>query len=113
MHELGIVFYIIKDVKNVAIKNNLKKVKKVVLEIGEVSGVVASYLYDCWIWAIKKEEILNECSLVFEDIKAKSICLDCNTTFDTVKNGKICPKCKKNNTELLIGNEVNIKYIEV
>lgn len=47
MHELGIVFYILRDVKEEAEKNNVKKINKVVLELGEVSGVVPSYLLDC------------------------------------------------------------------
>ena len=40
MHELGIVFYIIRDVKQVAQENSVTKVSKVVMNIGEVSTVV-------------------------------------------------------------------------
>ena len=40
MHELGIVFHIIKSVERVAAENELEKVSAVVLELGEVSGVV-------------------------------------------------------------------------
>lgn len=55
MHELGIVFHIIDQVKKVAIKNNVKHVNKVVLEVGEVSTLIPSYLIDCWNWAVKKK----------------------------------------------------------
>ena len=37
MHELGIVFYIIRDVKQVAQENGVKHVSAVVMDIGEVS----------------------------------------------------------------------------
>ena len=40
MHELGIVFYIIKEVKAVAEENRVGRVAKVVMNIGEVSTVV-------------------------------------------------------------------------
>ena len=41
MHELGIVFYIIDDVKGVAVENGVSRVARVILELGEVSGVGA------------------------------------------------------------------------
>ena len=36
MHELGIVFYIIRDVKKAAQENGVQKVSAVVMNIGEV-----------------------------------------------------------------------------
>ena len=51
MHELGIVFHVIKSVEEIAQENELTKVSTVTLSIGEVSGIVPSYLTDCWRWA--------------------------------------------------------------
>ena len=51
MHELGIVFHVIKSVEEIAQENELTKVSAVTLSIGEVSGIVPSYLTDCWRWA--------------------------------------------------------------
>ena len=48
MHELGVVFYVVKDVKKVAEENHVEKVSAVTLEIGEVSGILHDYLTDCW-----------------------------------------------------------------
>ena len=59
MHELGIVFYIIRDVKKVAEENQVAHVSKVVMEIGEVSTIVPDYLTDCWRWAVDKEDLLR------------------------------------------------------
>ena len=36
MHELGVVFYVVKDVKKVAEENHVEKVSAVTLEIGEI-----------------------------------------------------------------------------
>lgn len=113
MHELGIIFYIIDDVKEVAIKNKVNHVNKVVLELGEVSGVVPYYLEDCWKWATNKEDILRGCELKIETIKAITYCEDCKSEYETVAHGKICPNCGSKHTYLKIGNEVNIKEIEV
>ena len=54
MHELGTVFYVIREVEQVVEENHLTKVASVTLEIGEVSGIIPYYLTDCWQWAIQK-----------------------------------------------------------
>jgi len=113
MHELGIVFYIIRDVKKVAEENGVSHVSKVVMNIGEVSTVVPYLLTDCWDWAVKKEELLTDCKLEVLKIPAVSFCDSCKKEFETVKHGKTCPHCKSGNTWLLRGNEVEIKEIEV
>lgn len=113
MHELGIVFYIIKDVKEVALKNGATHVSKVVMDIGEVSTVVPYYLTDCWKWAVQKEDLLRDCELVINKIPAVTWCDDCKKEYPTVKYGKKCPYCGGPNTWLQKGNEVEIREIEV
>ena len=113
MHELGVVFHIIDDLKEVAIQNDIEKITKVVLELGEVSTVIDTYLTDCWKWAIKKEELLVESELVIDKIPAITYCEDCHKTYPTVEHGKICPYCGSEHTYLLQGNEFNIQEIEV
>lgn len=113
MHELGIVFEIADSVEKIAKENNVKKVTKVILEIGEVSMVINSYLEDCWNWNAKRTELFKDCKLEIETIKAVTYCEDCQKEYETVKHGKTCPYCKSENTYLLRGNETNIKEIVV
>lgn len=113
MHELGIVFYIIRDVKQVAEENHAKHISKVVMNIGEVSTVVPYLLTDCWDWAVKKEEMLTGCKMEIETIPGVTYCEDCHQEYGTVQHGKTCPHCGSANTYLLRGNEVEIKAIEV
>lgn len=112
MHELGIVFHIIDSIEEIGKENQLSEVASVTLEIGEVSGVVESYLKDCWKWAVKKTELLKDAALLVEQLPAVTICQDCNKTYQTVEHGKICPYCNSPNTYLVSGNEFNIKEIE-
>ena len=51
MHELGVVFHIMDSLEQVAAENKVESISKVVLELGEVSTVIASYLQNCWSWA--------------------------------------------------------------
>ena len=113
MHELGIVFYIIRDVKETTGENGVEHVSTVVMNIGEVSTVIPEYLTDCWRWAADKEELLKGCELRCDIIPAVTRCEDCGAEYGTVAHGKTCPRCGSNHTFLLRGNEVEIKEIVV
>lgn len=85
MHEMGTVMYVIRAVNNVCEENKLTKVASVTLEIGEVSGIIPSYIKDFWQWAIKKEKYLQEAELIIEPIKAITRCSpfsgDCTVSY--------------------------------
>ena len=112
MHELGIVFHIIRSVEQVAAENQLEKVSAVVLELGEVSGVIPDYLTDCWKWAAAKTELVEGSELKIETLPAITHCDHCGRDYPTVAYGKTCPHCGSGETWLLTGNEVSIKEIE-
>lgn len=113
MHELGVVFKVIDDVKEVAAANEIDKVESVTLQLGTVSAVIPDYLKDCWKWAVDREEVMKGCELVIEPIEAITFCEDCKQEYDTIKHGKKCPHCGSDNTYLLQGNEFMIKEISV
>ncbi len=113
MHELGIVFYIIRDVKEVAKENGVDHIGAVVLSIGEVSTVVAEYLQDCWKWAVEREEMMKGCALKIQTIPAVTYCDSCHREYGTVQHGRTCPYCGSERTWLVQGNEIEIKEIEV
>ena len=112
MHELGVVFYVVKDVKKVAEENDVRHISAVTIELGEVSAVIPEYLVDCWNWARKDTKYLKEAELKVENIEAVTFCEDCKQTYPTVKYAKICPYCQSENTYLVTGNEYVIKEIE-
>ncbi len=113
MHELGVVFYVVRDVKQVAEENQAEKVLAVTLEIGEVTGIIHDYLVDCWNWARKKEPVMEDAELQILEIPAVSFCEDCRQEYPTVQYAKKCPSCGSEHTCLLRGNEFLIKEIEV
>ena len=112
MHELGTVFYVIKEVEKLCDENKLTKVGSVTLQIGEVSGIVPSYLADFWLYARKKSELLKETELKIETLPAVTLCESCGKTYPTVTYAKVCPFCGSEKTHLETGNEINIKEIK-
>ena len=113
MHELGVVFHVIKDLEKVAAANDVDKISKVTLQLGEVSAVIPHYLTDCWKWASAKHELTLGAELVIETIPAVTWCDDCKKEYGTVEHGKTCPHCGSGRTWLLRGSEFMIKEIEV
>lgn len=112
MHELGIVFHIIKSLEELSKEQEITKINSVTMEIGEVSAVVDEYLGDCWKWAVNRTDLLKGAELKTESIKAVTFCESCKSKYETVKFGRICPSCKSEKTYLITGNEINIKEIE-
>ncbi len=111
MHELGVVFHVIKSVNRIAADNGVSHVRAVTVELGEVSAVLPDYLLDCWRWAVSKETVMKDAELILEKIPAVTLCEACGKTYTTVEHGKICPHCGSDRTVLLRGNEFILKNI--
>ena len=77
MHELGVVFHIMDTLEKVAEENQAEGISKVVLELGEVSTVIESYLQNCWKWAAGKRQLFADASLVVETLPAVTYCEGC------------------------------------
>ena len=113
MHELGVVFHIIKDLETVAAENGVSRINRVTLQLGEVSTVIPHYLTDCWKWTSEKNDLVRGAELIVETLPAVTYCENCGREYPTVQHGRICPYCKSERTYLLRGNEFLIKEIEV
>ena len=66
MHELSVVFHVAKMVENIAKENNVKHVKRVVLQVGEVSlivhadlSILKSFVEIILILHLKRDVLLN------------------------------------------------------
>lgn len=112
MHELGIVFHVIKSVEKIGEENGLTNVASVTLELGEVSGAIPHELESCWDWAVKKTELLPEAALKIETIPAVTYCEGFGRDYPTVQFGRTCPHCGSEKTWLKQGREINLKEIE-
>ena len=70
MHELGIVFHVIKTVERVGAENDLTRVAGVTLELGEVCGAIPRELVSCWDWAVQKSDLLRGAQLHIDTLPA-------------------------------------------
>ena len=110
MHELGVVFEVVKTVENFMKKNGLTKVDKVVIQIGELSSMIPKYIESCYPAAVDGT-LLQDTKLEIEIVPGNVICKGCNEVFNLIKNKGACPNCEESCWELLSGKEFMIKEI--
>ncbi len=110
MHELGIVYEVIKIVDHFALENQLTKVDKIVLEIGQLSQAIPRFIEECYPAAVS-ETAYEETQLEIVTLPANGCCNGCNAVYNIVDHRKVCPSCGGEDFKLLSGQEFNIKEI--
>ncbi|MHC1748278.1 MAG: hydrogenase maturation nickel metallochaperone HypA [Cellulosilyticaceae bacterium] len=110
MHELSVVFEVVKTVEKFAVNNNLTKIDTVVLQIGELSSMIPKYIEACYPAAVDGT-ILQDTKLKIEILPGNALCKKCRRVFNVIKNNSTCPKCASETWELLGGKEFMIKEI--
>ncbi len=115
MHELPLVKSIYKSVISFAEKNDVKKITKVVLEIGVVRDFIPEIVQKYWDYVSKGS--MSEGSVIeIISIPATAKCGKCGTVYPIDVTNLIaskCPKCCYDRGNLVTGNELKIKGIEV
>ena len=112
MHEMGVVLTIVSTAERAAKSNNAFKVSGIVLQIGELSGVLPHFVEVCWPAAIQNS-MLEEAKLVIEVIPGLGTCMACGEEYNILQHEATCPSCTAQEWDPLSGREVMIKEIAV
>jgi hydrogenase nickel incorporation protein HypA/HybF len=110
LHELGVVFEVIKTVEKFALENELTQIDTIVLQIGELSSMIPSYIEACYPAAIDGTR-MHDTKLQIEILPANALCRKCKIVFNIKENQGLCPNCSDNDWEMLSGKEFMIKEI--
>ena len=113
MHEMGIITHLAKTLDETAKEQNIKKITKVTIQVGEVSGIMTNLFNDCYNYFKVKNPVIASSELVIEPIRAITFCDSCKKEYSTIKYGRQCPYCDSFETYLIKGNECIIKEIEI
>jgi hydrogenase nickel incorporation protein HypA/HybF len=110
MHEIGVLFEVVKSVERFAEENEVEKIQTLVLQIGELSSMIPKYMKSLYPAAIEGT-ILDGSELEIEILPANALCNDCKKVFNIMEHKGTCPICDKKNIEILSGKEFYIKEI--
>ncbi len=112
MHELGLVIDMVEIVERYAAQNRIKKVRKVVLTVGEGFSVVPHLMYNVYNKA-SHGTILEGSALELKLVDAAAECKGCGGRFNPLREKGVCPSCGDEDFTVLAGKEFEITSIEV
>jgi hydrogenase nickel incorporation protein HypA/HybF len=112
MHELSIVETMVNMVLEKAKEQQAKKVLRVYLVIGELSGVLNDAV-DLYFALLTKETIAAGAEIFFQRPPTLVRCRNCGTEYSPENLKIICPKCREQKIEIISGRELYIDNIEI
>ncbi len=113
MHELTLLIGVAEQVTDAAAENGLDHVDAVVLQIGEVTGIVPEFMQDGYPIVMDEYDVLRGSTLKIETIPGIARCRDCGTEFEIIPHKGHCPDCGSFEKEILAGQEFIIKEIQL
>lgn len=114
MHELGLCDAMLKMMDQILEKEDSAacRVRRVVLEIGELSGVVPHFMEESW-KAVTDRTHYADALLEISTVPGYADCLDCKAHFRPAQSGFKCPECGGGKLKPISGIDMTVKSIEV
>ena len=112
MHELAVT----ESIASICIKhaeaNKARRVIKVNIKLGELTGIVGHYVSFYWD-LVTKDTVAQGSELNFIKIPVKAYCPKCREEFPVEEYDITCPSCGKVDTELVSGREFLVESLEI
>jgi hydrogenase nickel incorporation protein HypA/HybF len=112
MHELSIAQNIVDILNENIALYECSKVKTVLLEIGEYSGIIPDSLMFCFD-SIKSDTLFDNAELKIKNIPFRIYCNACKSETGNNFGMRICEKCGGYDTEIISGTEMKITEVEI
>lgn len=112
MHELSIAQSIVDSAREHLAEHGARRVLRVGVRVGEISGVNADALEFCFGMTTKDTE-LDGASLDLERVPVRFRCSACGEEFAAADFTVACPSCGSSETRMVAGDELAISYLEL
>lgn len=112
MHEQSIAESLLILALEKAEKAKAKKILKIHVVAGELSGILEETL-GSYFGSISKNTIAAEASLDFIHVPVRLRCRNCNTIFLPEKLNFYCPNCREQQPEIISGRELYVDNMEI
>ncbi|MEN3046867.1 MAG: hydrogenase maturation nickel metallochaperone HypA [Candidatus Hydrothermales bacterium] len=112
MHEYSLATNLIEILREEKKKRNIKKILKVELEFGKLASaepLIFKEIFDI----IKKDTEFEETELIIDLIEPEVKCLNCEKDFKADTFPFLCPYCENMGGELLRGDKITMKSLEI
>lgn len=111
MHEIGVLSKAVDMVEEIATSQNIKEVKYITLEIGELSGFLPIFFEKYFPIVTEDKPIFKNTELKMDLVKGEALCENCKTLYNVMKNEGKCPICGSREKKILGGQQFIVKDI--
>ncbi len=112
MHELSVCQSIISQLNTIAAEHQAHAVIRVFVQIGPLSGVEVPLLKNAWTIA-RSGTIAATADLEIEEMPITIRCSRCGKESQAVANRMVCDHCGEWRTQLVSGDEMLLKSLEL
>ncbi len=112
MHELSIISNLLEAIEVEKRRRGFHRVVEIVLEVGVFSCLEPDALQVCF-RAGRRGTAAEGARLTIQRAEGRGRCEECNSEFTLQDFFHPCPNCGNFKIEILSGNQVKIKYLEV
>lgn len=112
MHEMSLAEGVLQLVEETAERENARRVKVVVLEIGRLSSVEPEALRFCF-ESVTHGSLAQGAALEIVDVPGVGRCLSCGETVQMEALYSACPKCGSHQVQATAGTEMRVREIEI
>lgn len=112
MHEMSIAESVLQIVEETARAGGHARVKTVRLEIGPLAGIETEALRFCFD-VVTRGSIAGDARLEIIETAGRGWCMACASNVAIAARGQPCPNCGGFQVELVSGDEMRVKEVEV
>jgi len=112
MHELALAESVLQMIDDAAQANGFHRVRKIVLEIGQLAAVDPAAMRFCFD-AVVRETVADGAVLEIEEIPGVGWCADCAAVVPMDDFVAACPQCGRFAVQSRSGRELRLKTLEV
>jgi len=113
MHEIGVLTNALKTIEEIAREENIERVSKIVLEVGELTGILPTVFETFFPMLIEDWPLFKDAELVLQIRPGRGLCNDCQNMYNVFKHEGVCPACGSRDKTILSGTELIIQEITV
>ena len=112
MHEYSVCMELLEQVERIAREHRARRVERIVLQLGPLSGVEAPLLEHAWPLAAAGS-IAVDAELVIETAPVRVRCTQCGAESEAQANRLLCASCGDYRTQLISGDEMLLANLEL
>ena len=112
MHEYSVCMALLEQVERIAREQQARRVERIVLQLGPLSGVEAPLLERAWPLAAAGS-IAADAELVIDTAPVRVHCTQCGAESEAQPNRLLCASCGDYRTRLISGDEMLLANLEL